>query len=352
MIIIIAIIVAIFFAINIGGSGAAASVGIAYGTGAIKHKYIALYMCAGGIFLGAMIGSKAVIKTVGEGIIASNSLSFPLVLIILTSACISLFIANLTGIPLSTSEVTVGAMVGVGFIYQTIYMKKLLFIILWWIVTPFIAFFIVFIGVALVNFLQRQQKKPYKTGGTTIGILVIIAGFLEAFSAGMNNVANAVGPLVGANILSINLAKELGGVCLAIGAIALGAKVVETNGKKITTLSLQNGAIISFTGAGIAIIASLFGIPIPMTQVTTSGIIGAGVAQNGIRVLHSSIFIKIIVTWVVSPVLAFATSFLLVQLFVEQSVFYIISLSMITISLIAIMIHRIWKQKRIKQRRV
>lgn len=353
MIIIIAILVALFFAINIGGSGAAASMGIAYGTGAIKRKHMALYIGAGGIFLGALIGSKAVIMTVGEDIIASHTLSFTLVLIILASACISLFIANITGIPLSTSEVTVGAMVGVGFIYQAIYVNKLLFIITWWIITPFIAFFIVFSAVKWLNFIQKQGKKGAKRPGKTIAILVIFAGFLEAFSAGMNNVANAVGPLVGANILSIKQAMGLGAIFIAIGAIVLGAKVVETNGKKITSLNLQNGAIISFTGAAIAIIASLFGIPIPMTQVTTSGIIGAGVAQNGMQVLHSKIFIKIIVTWVVSPLLAFALSFLLVQIIVEQEIFYMITLSTLPIAFIGgKIVKKSWKQKRMKQRSV
>ncbi len=42
MLIAIAFLVALFFAMNIGGSGAAASMGIAYGSGAVKHKYLAV----------------------------------------------------------------------------------------------------------------------------------------------------------------------------------------------------------------------------------------------------------------------------------------------------------------------
>lgn len=50
-----------------------------------------------------------------------------------------------------------------------------------------------------------------ESGGWKKGLmlLVIVAGFIEAFSAGMNNVANAVGPLVGANLIGTGQGKSL-----------------------------------------------------------------------------------------------------------------------------------------------
>lgn len=354
MLITLAIIVAILFAMNIGGSGAAASMGIAYGTGAINRKYLALSICACGILLGAFIGSEAVIQTLGTGLISSDSLSFTIAVIILTSACITLFIANRIGIPLSTSEVTVGAIVGVGFIYHTIFIKKLIFILVWWMVTPFLSFIVVFCVVTFINTFKKQESPKKKSKGKLIVVLVIIAGFVEAFSAGMNNVANAVGPLVGSNILSMESGMMIGGIFIALGAIVLGGKVLETNGKKITTISLRNGAIISFTGAFIVIIASLCGIPIPMTQVTTSGIVGAGVAENGRSVLKSTIFKKIVITWVASPVLAFSIAYLVLQIIVEQSTFHMITASIISILLISMYVVNklIRKQNMLKRGRV
>ncbi len=55
----------------------------------------------------------------------------------------------------------------------------------------------------------------------------------EAFSAGMNNVANAVGPLVGAGLLSVQHGIIFGGLFVALGALLLGSRVLETNGKKL-----------------------------------------------------------------------------------------------------------------------
>lgn len=58
----IAIGIALFFAANIGASGAAASMGVAYGSGAIKSARLALLLCAIGVLLGAVIGEGKLLK--------------------------------------------------------------------------------------------------------------------------------------------------------------------------------------------------------------------------------------------------------------------------------------------------
>lgn len=57
-----AILFSLFFAMNIGASGAAASMGVAYGSGAIKKKTYALILCAVGVLAGAVIGGGEVVK--------------------------------------------------------------------------------------------------------------------------------------------------------------------------------------------------------------------------------------------------------------------------------------------------
>lgn len=55
----------------------------------------------------------------------------------------------------------------------------------------------------------------------------------------MNNVANAVGPLVGAGIMTVTNGIWLGGAFVALGAMLLGKRVLETNGKKLYVLKKQ-----------------------------------------------------------------------------------------------------------------
>lgn len=141
---ILAFIIALFFAMNIGASGAAASMGIAYGAGAVRKRQAALWISGIGVFLGAMIGGGEVVKTIGSGIIPTSILNVHIVVIILGASAISLFIANIAGIPLSTSEVTVGSIVGVGVAFQAVFTDKLLVIVMYWLIIPIAAFFSLF----------------------------------------------------------------------------------------------------------------------------------------------------------------------------------------------------------------
>src|SRR5690606_5478145 len=112
----------------------------------------------------------------------------------------TLFIANLLGIPLSTSEVTVGAIVGVGMAYKALFINHILLIIACWVVFPLFAFLIALVLGKGIGRLEHRYPMLRSDGSWKkwLAMLVIATGFVEAFSAGMNNVANAIGPLVGA----------------------------------------------------------------------------------------------------------------------------------------------------------
>ena len=328
-----AIAISLFFAMNIGASGAAASMGVAYGAGAIKKAWQALLLCAIGVFSGAILGGGEVVKTISSGIMPQEYITVKIVVIILISATSSLFFANLLGIPLSTSEVTVGAVVGVGIAYKVLFVNSLLVIISFWIIVPLVAFLIALIfGKLLYKLQSRGQLKDRPI----LTILLVLAGFFEAFSAGMNNVANAVGPLVGAGMMDVTTGIILGGAFVAIGAMLLGKRVLETNGKKIVRFKKAEGILISSTGALLVGISSIFGLPVPLTQVTTSSIIGMGMAQNGKQIFHQYIVKKIIRIWIVSPIFSLAISYFLVQLFLEKDLYAIILIGSIIVGTLGV----------------
>ncbi|WP_243289937.1 inorganic phosphate transporter [Bacillus sp. FJAT-47783] len=309
----VAIIVGCLFAMNIGASGAAATMGVAYGSGSIQKRYIALILCSIGIILGAVIGGEKVIKTIGSGLMRQEDLSAPIVMIILASATLTLLFSNLLGIPLSTSEVTVGSVVGVGIAFQSVYLLPLLTIISLWVIVPVIAYIVtVLIQKGMNAYIAHTRFAKAKI----LPYILILTGFLEAFSAGMNNIANAVGPLVGAHLLAESTGKWLGGFFVALGVLVLGAKVLETNGKRITKFSTLEGINISATGATLVILASLFGIPIPMTQITTSSILGIGFVNEGRQVFKKEVVKRLVKIWIVSPLVSLIVSYTVVQAFV------------------------------------
>ncbi|MBM7583756.1 sulfate permease [Bacillus pakistanensis] len=328
----VAILISLFFAMNIGASGAAASMGVAYGAGAIPKARSALVICAIGILAGAISGGGEVVKTISSGIVPQEILTINLVLIVLVSATSSLFLANIIGIPLSTSEVTVGAVVGVGVAYQVLYVDSLMIIMMFWVLVPVTALLFTWI---LGKGLYALQKRGYKFDQKWIAYILIIAGFFEAFSAGMNNVANAVGPLVGAGLLSVTNGIWMGGVFVALGTVLLGKQVLETNGKRITRFTKIEGILISTTGATLVLVSSLYGLPIPLTQVTSSSIIGIGVAKNGREILQKQIVKKIVKIWIVSPLISLSISYFLVKLFIDSDVYSIIVPLSVIVSTIA-----------------
>lgn len=307
--------------------------GVAYGAGAIKKAWQALLLCAIGVYSGAVLGGGEVVKTISSGIMPTEYITVKVVIIILISATSSLFFANLLGIPLSTSEVTVGAVVGVGIAYKVLFVKSLLVIMSFWVIVPIVAFVI---ALVFGRLLYKLQGKGLLKDRPILTILLILAGFFEAFSAGMNNVANAVGPLVGAGMMDVTTGIVLGGAFVAIGAILLGKRVLETNGKKIVRFQKAEGILISSTGALLVGISSIFGLPVPLTQVTSSSIIGMGMAKNGAQIFNKNIVKKIFRIWIVSPIFSLAISYFLVQLFLEKDLYAIILIGSIIVGTLGV----------------
>lgn len=335
VLIVIAFIIAFFFAMNIGASGTAAAMGPAYGSGAIKKKRNAMLIVAAFAFLGALAGGE-VVKTIGGGIIPADIINVEVTVIILAAACLTLFIANLLGIPLSTSEVVVGSLVGAGIAFQAVFFDRLLIIISFWVIVPIVAFLLAIIAGRFIRFLEKKFPSLKENGKwhKWLVLLLITSGGLEAYAAGMNNVANAVGPLVGAGLIDISTAVIVGGLFVSLGAVILGGKVLETNGKKITQISLLQGSAVSITGGTLVIIASVFGLPVPLTQVTTSAIVGIGTVNTGYKVFQKDIIKKIVMVWIVSPVFSLVLCYGLITLFLKADFytsFVIISVFIATI---------------------
>ena len=146
---ILLIFVVIFFAMNMGASGIAPSFAAIWGGKLIRKKH-ALILFTIFVIFGAMALGKNVSLTLGKHLIPGEFLSFEVALIILGSACFSLFLANTLKIPQSTSQVTVGAVVGAGLYFRHLNTATLLFKILpMWFILPLLSY-----GLTLLIYLK------------------------------------------------------------------------------------------------------------------------------------------------------------------------------------------------------
>ena len=144
--------------------------------------------------------------------------------------------------------------------------------------------------------------------------LQILSACTVAFAHGANDVANAVGPLMGVigvlqregQIVSEQLAGHwglyilgLGGIGIVIGLATWGWRVIETIGKKITELTPTRGFSAEFGAAITILVASRFGLPISTTHTLVGAVLGVGFAR-GIGALNLRVVRDIIVSWVVT----------------------------------------------------
>ncbi|MEA3444506.1 MAG: inorganic phosphate transporter [Bacteroidota bacterium] len=323
-------IIAMFLAITMGGSGTAPAFSAAYGANVIRKGLIpGLFGIM--VFLGAIIAGKGTATTMGKGLLNPEIMSFTIVSIILFSVAISLLIANLVGIPQSTSQATVMSVVAPALYFNNLNSDKfLLEIIPTWFVLPVISFFIsLFIGKYIYRplrkrgyTLQRAQNENLKPVWN--GLLVLMSLYV-AFSIGANNVANAAGPIatMTANELNISgndnyilimiLSTLIIAPSFAIGSSIFGHKIVKNTGKEIVLFGKFEAVIIAFVSSSLLLVASLTkGIPSSLVQLNVAAILGIGVAKLGAKNIFKKTEVKkFFLMWIIAPTIAFLLSLLL-----------------------------------------
>ncbi|MCL5073098.1 MAG: inorganic phosphate transporter, partial [Actinobacteria bacterium] len=205
--IILLIAIVMFFAMNMGASGIVPTFSAVYGGRLINWK-AAVLLFAIFVILGAATLGRAVVKTLSQGLIPKQILNLDVALIILASATLSLFLANLLTIPESTSMVTVGAVTGVGLYLRQLQYKTFLWLIPMWLIFPVISFIITFLLYRLIYPPRQRNLWLYQkifSNERKLRIFAILVSCYGTFAVGTNNVANAVGPLVGAGLLNTNM---------------------------------------------------------------------------------------------------------------------------------------------------
>ena len=97
-----------------------------------------------------------------------------------------------------------------------------------------------------------------------------------AFSSGTSNIANAIAPLVGSDALDMNLGILIGSVAVAVGALTIARRTMETLGNDITDLPLTAAIVVSVLSSVIVVLLSASGIPASFVIIATVCIVGLG----------------------------------------------------------------------------
>lgn len=299
LLVIIALLAAVFVGFNIGGS----STGVAWGppVGAkLINKTAAAALMTFFVFLGGWTVGRNVIDTLGGDLVPNGLFSVEASIVILGFIGLGMLFANLYGVPVSTSMTAVGAIAGLGFVTGELAYSVIGAIMVWWIIAPIVGFWCgAVIGRYLYPHLDRRfaiQKSdgplvtysrvglvplPALGPGTTpreaaSTVFVLAIACYMAFSAGASNVANAVAPLVGGDLIGVNGGVALGTVAIGLGAFTIARRTMESVGNDLTDLPLLAATIVMVVGASITTFASWLGIPISLALSTVMCIVGLG----------------------------------------------------------------------------
>ncbi|ATX67568.1 inorganic phosphate transporter [Roseinatronobacter bogoriensis] len=160
-------------------------------------------------------------------------------------------------------------------------------------------------------------------GFEPLGLVVIAAAIIGAYMAiniGANDVANNMGPAVGARALTIGTALIVAALCETAGALIAGGDVVGTVSRGIiapesvaeTQVFIWAMMAALLAGALWINLATWVGAPVSTTHSIVGGVMGAGIAAAGFAAVNWPMMGRIAASWVISPVLGgiFAAFFL------------------------------------------
>ena len=279
---IIALLLAVFVGVNVGGSNLGVSFGPVVGSGVISVRKAAGLMSFFAILGGVLIGPN-VIETLGKGIIPQGGMTTTAALGVMLFTGLGLAIGNYAKVSVSTSKIAVISVAALGFALSNINLTVLTNILIWWVFSGLIAFWL---SAMIGRYLFDSISNLVSFGEEKGKYLIIGVACYAAFSAGANNVANIIAPVIGSGQLTMTTGLIISLFALTIGAFWIGPRTTETIGFEITDINVEVAILIQAMTATVITVMSILGIPASLAHIAVLTTIGIawGRATNRVEV--------------------------------------------------------------------
>jgi PiT family inorganic phosphate transporter len=190
------------------------------------------------------------------------------------------------------------------------------------------------LGIAVLFLATAGVLASSQIGASQNAVLMVVAAVIGGYMAltiGANDVANNVGPAVGARALTMTGALVIAAVFECAGALIAGGDVVQTISKGIIDPALVGSSDVFVWVMMSALLASalwvhlatFLGAPVSTTHAIVGGVLGAGVAAVGVAVVDWFVVTTIFASWLTSPLIggviaAGALAFIKVNLIYQE----------------------------------
>lgn len=163
--------------------------------------------------------------------------------------------------------------------------------------------FLVLVAFVVAGFVGAQP-------GALVVIAAAVVGGYMALNIGANDVANNMGPAVGANAVTLGGALVIAAICETAGALLAGGDVVSTVSRGIISPESVAAPRIFIWAMMAALLAGALwinlatwvGAPVSTTHSIVGGVMGAGIAAAGFAAVNWPVMGAIAASWVISPV--------------------------------------------------
>ena len=331
----------LFLGWALGANDAANVFGTAVGTKMLRWRTAAI-ICSVFVILGAVISGAGTSHTLGKlGAITALPGAFMTAL----SAAIAVYGMTKSGLPVSTSQAIVGAIVGWNlFSSNPTDPATLVKILTTWIICPVLSAFIAAGLFKLIKMIGKYTSVHMIMADAYTRLGLILAGAFGAYSLGANNIANVVGVFIPAEpfpaitlgtfeFTSTQQLFLLGSLAIAVGVFTYSKRVMMTVGDDLGRLSpvaafvaVTAHSIVLFLFASRGFEAWLSGhglptiplVPVSSSQAVVGAIVGISILQGttGIRWM---VLGRIVAGWVATPFVAGIICF--IGLFFLKNVF-------------------------------
>ena len=268
---------------------------------------VALGVTALAEFAGPFVFGVAVATTIGDEVVAANTITINVLLAALLSAIFWNLLTWFLGIPSSSSHALIGGMIGavsIGAGWGAIKLGGIEKILVALFVSPVIGLVAGYLFTKLVFFLARGATPRINNFFRQSQIVTAVA---LALSHGTNDAQKTMG-LITLGLLTAGVipsfAVPVWVIAASASAIALGTalggwRLIKTLGARFYKIRPVHGFSTQVTSAAVILIASAVGGPVSTTQVVSSAIMGVGSAER-INMVRWGVAKDIMVAWLVT----------------------------------------------------
>lgn len=255
----------------------------------------ALLMGSRGLFTYAAIGSQTVISA----------------FTVMLAAGITVAIMTVLGLPISSTQATVGAIVGGSLLSaEGVHLQPLVKIFLSWILTPIGGMVATYIPYKLVSLYPQTLIGRFASHDRVIRWGLILVTCYGGFSLGANNVANVTGVYVKSGLLSPLGAVLFGSIAIVFGMMTFSKRVIKTVGSRLVPLD-PFAALVVVLGESITLnVYAMVGVPVSASQAVVGAVIGIGLVK-GLKTINARSLVNVLFGWIGTPTIACALSILL-----------------------------------------